>query len=148
MKELSRNTVLALAALHLMVRSAKPQSVAEIGKTAHADPKQVRKVLRKLLAGGLIRGRPGQGYRLDKAPGSIRALDVVRIVDSAKAPKAPCGGDYDACDSRATCILAPLCRSAEEAFLESLRNFTLADLADARVDLPNCMDPGLRTLAS
>jgi hypothetical protein len=42
-------------------------------------------------------------------------------------------------------MLAPLCRSAEASFNESLRQFTLADLKENPVDLPNCVDPKVRT---
>ncbi|MBI3854905.1 MAG: hypothetical protein HY293_04360, partial [Planctomycetes bacterium] len=56
--------------------------------------------------------------------------------------------DYDACDSRASCILAPICRSAEKGYQEALRSFTLAELANIPLDLPNCLDPAVQAGAS
>ena len=148
MKELSRESVLALVGLHLMLRTKKPIPVKTISRSGSFALNQVRRVLHKLRKGGLIRSQSGRGFVLAKAPGEISVLDVVRTVDAAKPPTAPCGGDYDACATRATCVLAPLCQKSEEAFLDALRAFTLADLADLSVDLPNCLDPHLRTLAS
>jgi DNA-binding IscR family transcriptional regulator len=69
------------------------------------------------------------------------------MLDAPKPPAAPCGGDYDACASRASCLLAPLCRSAAASFEEALRRFGLADLKENPVDLPNCVDPKLRISA-
>lgn len=148
MKELTAETVLALHGLHLMLRSPEPVSLNSISRSGGFAPNQVRSVLARLSRGGLVRSSSRQGFRLAKAPGEISILDVIRTVDPPKVPLAPCGGDYDACETRATCILAPLCRKAEEAVQESLQSFTLADLVDVSVDLPNCLDPKLRTLAS
>jgi len=146
MKELSGKTVLALHGMHLMLRENKPVSLRELGHSGSFPLSQVRSVVRKLQAAGMVRSSSRHGFVLARAAGEINVLDVVRAVDSPKPPAAPCGGDYDACESRATCILAPLCREAEQAYLDSLRRFTVADLADVSVDLPNCLDPKVRTL--
>ena len=148
MKELSEKTVLALYAMHFMLRKRKPASLGEILRSGRFARDQARAVLGKLRNGGLVRTGSGRGYVLAKAPGEISVLDVVHAVDPLKPPGAPCGGDYDACDVRATCLLAPLCRSAEQAFQKSLHEFTLEDLADVSVDLPGCLDPDLRNRAS
>jgi Rrf2 family protein len=146
MKELSRNTVLGLFAMHLLLRKRKPTSLQEISRAGAFPRPELRGVIDKLRKAGLIRSRSNHGYILAKAPGDISILEVVRTLDALEPPAAPCGGDYDACASRASCLLAPLCRSAEASFEESLRRFTLADLEDTPVDLPNCVDPGVRTL--
>lgn len=148
MNGLSATTVLALHGLHLMLRRRKPVRPGDIARSGAFPAAQVRDVLAKLLGAGLIQRRSSRGYVLAKAPGEIRLLDVLRAVEGPKTPEAPCDGDYDACDSRASCILAPLCRKAEEAFRESMKNFTLAELEDVAVDLPNCLDPNLRNRAS
>jgi Rrf2 family protein len=146
MKELSHETVLGLFAMHLLLRKRKPTSLQEISREGAFRRPEVRGVIDKLRKGGLIRTRSNHGYVLAKAPGEISLLEVVRVLDAPKPPAAPCGGDYDACASRASCLLAPLCRSAEASFEESLRRFTLADLEDTPVDLPNCVDPRVRAL--
>lgn len=144
MKELSHETVLGLFAMHLLLRKRKPASLQEISRAGAFRPPEVRGVIDKLRKGGLIGTRSKHGYVLAKAPGEISILDIIRTLDAPKPPAAPCGGDYDACASRASCLLAPLCRSAEASFEESLRRFTLADLEETSVDLPNCMDPKVR----
>src|SRR4051812_24525059 len=139
MKELSRDTVLALFAMHLLLRKRKPASLQEIRRAGAFSRPEVRGVIDKLRKGGLIRTRSHHGYVLARAPGEISILDVARMLDAPRPPVAPCGGDYDACASRASCLLAPLCRSAEVSFEESLRRFTLADMEGIPVDLPNCV---------
>lgn len=131
-----------------MLRKQQPVLLREIGKSGHFDPREVRAILNRLQVGGLIRRLPGRGYVLAKAPGEIRLLDVLRAVDVPKPPNAPCGGNYEACLTHAACILEPLCRKVQEAYDQTLREFTLADLENVRVDLPNCVDPALRTLAT
>lgn len=147
MKELSAESVLALHGLHLMLRASTPVSPKEIRQSAGCPSRQVREVLHKLRMAGLVRITGGHGFVLAKAPGEISILEVVRAMDAPQTPKAPCSGDYDACATRATCILAPLCKKAEEASQETLRAVTLADFVDVPVDLPNCLDPKLRPLA-
>jgi Rrf2 family protein len=144
MKELSRDTVLGLFAMHLLLRKQKPASLEEIRRAGAFPRPEIRGVIDKLRKGGLIRARSHHGYVLARAPGEISILDVVRMLDAPQPPAAPCGGDYDACASRASCLLAPLCRSAEVTFEESLRRYTLADLREHPVDLPNCVDPKVR----
>ncbi len=148
MSGLRASTVLALHALHLLLRKSRPVAPAEIRRSSGCTDKALRGILKKLREAELLRRSTGRGYVLAKAPGEIRILDVVRAVETPQAPEEPCSGDYEACDSRAACILAPLCRKAEAAFQEALREFTLADLADVAVDLPNCLDPRIHTRAS
>jgi Rrf2 family protein len=148
MKELSTSAVLALHALHLMVRKAAPVSTGEISGKSGSAIGQVKRVLEKLGAAGLIESRRGQGFVLARAPGEISLRDVIQAQGEAKAPTAPCGGDFEACASRATCVLSPLCRTAEQGFQEALRSFTLADLADLPASLPNCVDPRMKSPAT
>jgi Rrf2 family protein len=140
MRELTADTALGLHALHLMVKKDKPASLKEISRSSGFKISQVRRVLVKIRQAGLIESRPARGYVLARPPGEISVRDVVCAIETAQAPKAPCGGDFDECASRASCILAPLCRKAEHGFQEALASFTLADLRNVPVDLPNCLD--------
>jgi Rrf2 family protein len=144
MKELSASSVLALYSLHLMVRKAGPISANEIRRAGGFPMAQVKRVLKKMKEAGLVKSRPGRGYLLTRSSGEIRLRDVVQTQGEAQAPKGPCGGDFEACASRATCILSPLCRTAERGFQEALRSFTLADFEDLPASLPNCVDPRLK----
>ena len=140
--------LLALYGLHFLLRRGKPATLGEIGRAGGFPAARIRDVMNKLRGAGLVRRRSSRGYALAKAPGEIRILDVFRAVEAPRPPAAPCDGDYDACVTRASCVFAPLCRKAQEAFRESLRNFTLAEFEDVAVDLPNCLDPGMRHRAS
>jgi len=144
MKELSASAVLALHALHLMARKTGPVSAAEISRASGFATAQVKRVLERLSAAELVESRPGRGYMLARAPGEISIRDVVEAQGESRVPEAPCGGDFDACASRATCILAPLCRTAKQSFQETIRSFTLMDLKDLPPSLPNCVDPKLQ----
>lgn len=148
MKELTASVILALHALHLLLRSARPVSARTIHRSSRYSPDAVRRVLARLKAAGLVRGSPGRGFLPGKTAGEISVADVVRAVGEPALPKAPCGGDFDACATRASCILAPICREADQAYQNTLRSFTLAELMDVAPGVPNCMDPALRKGAS
>ncbi len=145
MRELTGATSQALFALHLMVRRKGPVSVREIGRAGGIPPLDVRRVLGRLRRAGLVKGFAGRGFGMAKAPAEITVLEVVRATAAMAAPQAPCGGDYDACDSRASCVLAPLCRRVDLSQQDALRSFTLAELAEVPAGLPNCEDPKHRS---
>jgi Rrf2 family protein len=144
MRKLTAATALGLHALHLMVQKSKPVSLNEIRRSGGFSISEVRRILRQLASAGLVESRPSRGYVLARAAGEITLLDAVQAIEKSQAPASPCGGDYDSCDSRAACILAPICRSADLGVQEALRSFTIAQLRELPVDLPNCLDPRLR----
>ena len=148
MRELTAATIAALHALHLMLRRQKPMSIREIQQSGGFDSELIRAVVGKLRNAGLVGSRSGHGYVLAKAPGEISIRDVVDVVDLPSAPTAPCGGNFAACQTRAACILAPLCRNAEAGYQETLRSFTLAELMDVPMDVPNCLDSRLNAEVS
>jgi Rrf2 family protein len=148
MRELTAATILALHSLHLMLRKNRAITAKEIRDSTGFAPEMIRAVVGKLRRNGVIRSRSGHGYVLAKAPGEITLQDVVRAIDEPKPPTAPCGGDYEACATRGACILAPLCRETDEGYHAALRSFTLAELMTEPLELPNCLDPKLKTRAS
>jgi Rrf2 family protein len=148
MRELTAATILALHSLHLMLRKNRAITANEIHDSTGFAPEMVRAVLGKLRRSGAIRSRSGHGYVLARAPGEITLLEIVRAIGEPQPPTAPCGGDYEACDTRAACILAPLCRETDEGYRTALRSYTLAELMAEPLELPNCLDPKLKTGAS
>ena len=148
MRELSEATILALHALHTMVLKREPVSIEEVRRSSGVKAARVRQIVAKLQRAGLVEGRAGRGYLLAKAPGQISIQDIVRSIEKPQTPSAPCGGNYEACASRASCFLAPLCHSADQSHQDVLRTFTLAELMDVPLDTPNCLDPKLRIKAS
>jgi Rrf2 family protein len=141
MRGLTADMMLALHALHLMLRKRKPVTIAEIRKSSGFDFRPVRSVMAKLRLYELIRSRSGHGFVLAKAPGEITIQNVMQAIDQPQPPTSPCSGDFEACASRASCLLAPLCRSVDQGLQETLRSFTLAELMDVPLGLPNCLDP-------
>lgn len=148
MRPLTPATVLAIHSLHLMMRRDKPVPFGEIQRSSGFERHPIRSVLSKLRRSGLIRSHHGRGYLLAKAAGEITLENILQAVDPPSSPTAPCGGNFDACDVRGSCILAPLCREAEQGFQETIRSFTLAELSDRAPGLPLCMDPKFRAEAS
>lgn len=148
MKELTAEAVLALHALHLMMIKTKAVSIKELQQSSGFAVDRIRPVLDKLFRADLIRNYAGGRYVLAKAPGEITVKQVVDSVSALKRPGAPCGGDFEACETRASCILAPLCRHADQGFQEALRSFTVAELMGLPPDLPNCLAPDLKTKSS
>jgi Rrf2 family protein len=148
MKELTKDTVLALHALQLMSKMNRAVTTEEIAQSSGYDGVSVARVIRRMKRAGVVRSHPRVGFALAKASGEISMREIIDAVDSPKAPEAPCGGDFSSCDTRASCILAPLCRQANEAFQKTLREFTLSELVDAPLGLPTCVDPKKTAKAS
>jgi Rrf2 family protein len=148
MSELRPTVILALHALHAMMVNRKPVRIHGISISSGFAIDRVHQVIQKLRNSELVESRPGRGFVLSKAPGEISIQAVVCAIEEPMAPKAPCGGDFDACSSRAACILAPLCRNAGQSYQEALRSFTLAELMSVPLDIPNCLDPKTRLEAS
>jgi len=141
MRELTSAGIVALHALHLMMRRTLAVTPEEIQESSGFPKELIRAVLPGLLRGGLIQRSSGRGYVLSRAPGEISLQQILESVEEPRAPTAPCNGDFEKCDSRASCLLAPLCREADREFVRTLRSFTLADLRDQPPGVPNCLDP-------
>lgn len=148
MRALSRASVLALHALHLLLRQSRPVTARELRRSSGCSAEAAHEVLSKLRRQGYIRNQTRLGYVLAKAPGEISLQELITLVDRPEAPKAPCGGDYDACDTRASCLLAPICRRVETSLRETLQSITLADLETLAPGIPNCLDTTLLPEAS
>jgi Rrf2 family protein len=141
MGPLTSGTVLAIHSLHLMMRRDRPVTITEIQRSSGFHRNEIRSIANRLRRAELIRSEPGRGYVLARAAGEITLEKILQAVEPASPPTAPCGGNFDACDVRGSCILAPLCRNAEQGYQETIRTFTLAELTDKAPELPICMDP-------
>ena len=148
MEALSKTVVQGLGALHFLMRAQRPTAARSIAAAVKAPPRLLRSILSKLMRGGLIQSRAGRGYVLARAPGEIRLEDILRTLEPPQKPSAPCGGNFDACPSRASCVLSVLCRKADESFMEAMRTFTLDDLREVVPGVPNCLDPQIQRLTA
>jgi Rrf2 family protein len=125
--------------MHLMASRDGPVSSPEAARRSGGTLAEIRGTLRALRTAGLVEAVRGRGYRLARPAGRISVWNIVRAIDPPTEPKAPCGGDWEACAPRASCVLEPLCRHAREHVREALSTYTLADLRDRAPQLPLCI---------
>jgi len=91
----------------------------------------VRKVMKALADSGLVitqRGAKG-GYRIARAPGQIRILDVVQAFEGPVAVT-ECATDDTACDITDSCSLASNWGGVNQMITQVLSRVTLADIRE------------------
>jgi Rrf2 family iron-sulfur cluster assembly transcriptional regulator len=127
-------------ALRALVRLALlPNGDAILGRdlAQHADipANYLSKILLTLRNAGVLttaRGTGG-GYRLRKAPETIRLLDVVELFDGARAKPACLLGGKE-CSDENPCSAHGSWRGIRDAYMEFLESTTLAGIAKASPD--------------
>jgi len=121
----------------LMYLALQPQrlvTIAELGQVYAVPHNHLMKIVQRLARRGLIetvRGKGG-GMRLARPAASIRVGDVVRETEE-NMDLAEC---FDAanrsCPMLPRCVLKSALATAGERFLETLNDYTLADLIAGR----------------
>lgn len=126
--------------MYLAVNDDGPRGLATIGEVAASygiSRNHLMKVAYQLGAAGYIetvRGRGG-GLRLAMAASEIGLGDVVRQTEPDMA-LVPCFNPVDApCTIRPCCVLRKALQKAGLAFLETLDDYSLADLIKPRASL-------------
>lgn len=78
----------------------------ELAEMASVPPAYLSKVLRKLVAKGLLHAQKGHhgGFRLARPPASIRVIDVLEAVDAIRTD-GHCAFGWDRCNESAPCPL-------------------------------------------
>jgi Rrf2 family nitric oxide-sensitive transcriptional repressor len=116
--------------------SGRLSTIAEIAESFDISKTHLMKVVNQLAQQGYIesvRGKGG-GIRLGRAPGQIRVGEVVRQTEEDLAVMG-CLSDIDFCRIGSCCVLRGALRKATLAFLETLDDYTLADLLAPRAKL-------------
>ena len=144
MLDLAKETVWGLYALHALASRERLTSVAEIARLGGIPRKALAPILRKLREGGLLRGRPGHGYALARPAGTVTVSEVAGLLENPYSPAPSCMNRFDACAFTESCALAPLCREANDRARSALRSFTVADLRESPVCMPDCAAPRKR----
>lgn len=105
-----------------------------IAHDTHVPPAFLSKILRTLVAAGLLRSNRGHhgGFALTRAPGAIRFLDVLEAVD-AELASTRCAFGWSRCDTSAPCPLHTVHIELRHALLAWASRHTLADVDLARV---------------
>ncbi|MAK90978.1 MAG: SUF system Fe-S cluster assembly regulator [Oceanospirillaceae bacterium] len=91
----------------------------------------VRKVMKALVDSGLViaqRGAKG-GYRIARAPGQIRILDIVQAFEGPVAVT-ECATDDASCDITDSCSLASNWGGINQLITQVLSRVTLADIRE------------------
>ncbi|UXD88038.1 MULTISPECIES: SUF system Fe-S cluster assembly regulator [Thalassolituus] len=98
------------------------------GLTGLALP-TVRKVMKALVDSGLVSAQRGArgGYRLARAPGQIRMLDVVQAFEGPVA-LTECAADDHQCDITASCSLSSNWGGINQLITQVLARVTLQDI--------------------
>lgn len=115
--------------MYLAAHRDKLVTIQEIAEAYGISRSHLMKVAHQLGQSGVIetvRGRGG-GLRLGREPEEINIGSVVRSTEPDFAMVA-CFGSSEACTINSFCELKKVLRSATEAYLHTLGNFTLADL--------------------
>jgi Rrf2 family iron-sulfur cluster assembly transcriptional regulator len=102
----------------------------DLAKKTHVPRHYMAKVLRRLVAAGLldVRKGPGGGYRLAHPPSRISFVRVFEAVDAA--PGDGCAFGFSRCDAQKPCPLHPSWSIVKEAVRSWATTTTLADVRD------------------
>jgi Rrf2 family protein len=108
-----------------------------IAASTHVPPAFLSKVLRMLVAAGLLRSSRGHhgGFALTREPGRIRFLDVLEAVDVALDDE-QCAFGWGRCNATNPCPLHPTQLELNHALLSWASRHTLAD-----IDYTRCTGP-------
>lgn len=115
--------------IYLGTSSGKLSTITEIAENFDVANTHLTKVVNKLSRQGYVetfRGRAG-GIRLARAPGLIGVGAVVRDTEEELAVMG-CLAGAKFCRIEACCVLRGALRKATHAFLQTLDEYTLADL--------------------
>ena len=104
---------------------------ADIAAASGVPPAYLQKILRRLVAAGLLESQKGHGggFRLAKDPRRIRFQDVLDAVETETKPRA-CAFGWSRCDSAKPCPLHPAYAELKESFHEWASSKTLADVLE------------------
>jgi len=128
---LSQTSEYALRALATLakLRPGESMRATDLARETAVPPQYLSKVLRKLVARGLLRARKGHGggFSLARGPSAIRVADVLEALDSAP-PIGRCAFGWGRCDAAHPCPLHPMWSKLTESFQTWTSTTTLADV--------------------
>ena len=118
----------ALRALACLVAMPEGARSSDLARRSGVPPAYLQKVLRRLVAAGLLESQKGHGggFRLTRVPDRIRFLDVLEATEVDIAPAA-CAFGWSRCDPARPCPLHPAWSELKETFREWAARMTLAD---------------------
>lgn len=121
----------ALRALAILASLAPGESIraSDLAEKTGVPAQYLSKVLRRLVARGLLRAQKGHGggFSLARAPRSIRVADVLEALDSAPSADR-CAFGWGRCNAADPCPLHPMWSKLNDAFTTWTSTTTLADM--------------------
>jgi Rrf2 family protein len=133
---ITMKTKYALKALYRLAVAPKdePLLIAEIAERENIPKKFLELILSELKQHGFLKSRKGRGggYQLARDPKVISLAAIMRVLDGPIAP-VPCLSRtayqrYEGCADEETCAVRLGLREAQEHWVKSLENTTLADM--------------------
>lgn len=131
---LSRFSDLSLRALMYMgAHPKRPVPTREIARAFEVSEHHLSKGLQALRAAGVVRSTPGRngGFRIRHPLEEIRIGTVVRAVEPSMAMAECFEPLTNRCPLATTCTLADALTRAQNRFIETLDEYTVADLLPA-----------------
>ena len=135
MELIRQDTDYAIRALIHLARVRDEQDVTAIrlAKAQEIPLSFCHKILRKLVAAGLVASRTGRsgGFRLARRPSAVRLLDVLTTIQGPPAVT-HCMLQVAPCPRRRTCPASRKWQRLQDSILAFLKTTTLADIAESR----------------
>ena len=124
----------ALAQMSVLPLDA-PVRAIDLAKLTSIPEPYLSKILRKLVAEGLLASKKGHGggFRLARPPAEIRFIDALRALEIDLETK-HCAFGWGECSAKDPCLLHPAFTQLNEATLTWATKTTLADLTVPAAD--------------
>jgi Rrf2 family protein len=134
MLRLTKKADYGLMALKYLAEHAGQSSLSakDVAEAYRIPPQLLAKILQQLAREGLLRSHAGMngGYTLARAPESITAFEVIRIIDGPLFITS-CVTDSGTCDLTNSCtIKEPLAR-VNDSISDVLKKIRISDLVEA-----------------
>ncbi len=131
---LSQTAEYALRAMAQLASLPAGQAVptADLAGMTAVPPHYLSKILRKLVAAGLLDSEKGHGggFKLARPPKQTRFSEILEALDLQLEPNR-CAFGWGQCNARQPCLLHPAYSQLKEAHQKWALKTTLADLAPA-----------------
>lgn len=122
-----------------------PVSLSMLSDREQVSVRYLEQIFGLLRSSGLVKGKrgPGGGYVLGREPGEISLFDVVDVLETDFLP-ATCmigetscspGGAEEAgrCSLEGVCVTRPLWMTLRDMYYSYMKDMTLQDLVDGKV---------------
>jgi Rrf2 family protein len=121
-----------IALRHLASVPGATASTKDIAEAYHLPVTLLAKVLQQLARAEILQSVAGTngGYKLNRHPSKISALEVVRAIDGPVI-LTHCFTEHGICDQSDNCTVREPLRRVHEAILDLLNGFKITDLAES-----------------